>query len=81
MGPVPVVQQPEHGKARRTAEVIDANQVLPATPRPDEYDFAHFRERLPAPVPKFVDLSAINAEADSAVTGLFMYSSNLSHLI
>jgi hypothetical protein len=61
--------------------VIDANQVLPATPRPDEYDFAHFRERLPAPVPKFVDLSAINAEADSAVTGLFMYSSNLSHLI
>jgi hypothetical protein len=59
MGPVPVVQQPEHGEARRTAEVIGANQVLPATPRPDEYDFAHFRERLPAPVPKFVDLSRL----------------------
>jgi hypothetical protein len=24
MGPAPVVQQPEHGKARRTAEVIGA---------------------------------------------------------
>jgi hypothetical protein len=31
MGPVPVVQQPEHGKAGRTAEVIGADRVLPAT--------------------------------------------------
>jgi hypothetical protein len=48
--------------------VIGANRVLSATPRPDEYNFAHFRERLPAPAPKFVDLSSINAEADSAGT-------------
>src|SRR5712691_2610893 len=40
------------------------------------YDSAHFRERLPAPVPKFLDLSSINAEADSAGTGFFMCSSN-----
>ena len=32
MGPA-VVQQPKHGKARRTAELIGADRVLPATPR------------------------------------------------
>ena len=34
MGPVPVVQEPEHGKARRTAQVIGADRVLPATAAP-----------------------------------------------
>jgi len=29
MGPVAVVQQPEHGKAHRTAQVIGADRVLP----------------------------------------------------
>ena len=33
-GPAPVVQQPEHRKARRTAEVIGADRVLPATAAP-----------------------------------------------
>jgi len=32
MGPA-VVQQPKHGNARRTAELIGADRVLPATPR------------------------------------------------
>lgn len=32
MAPAPVVQQPEHGKARRTAEVIGAERVLPGGP-------------------------------------------------
>lgn len=31
MGQVPVVQQPVHGKARRMAEVIGPDQVLPVT--------------------------------------------------
>jgi hypothetical protein len=34
MAPAPVVQQPEHGKARRTAEVIGTERVLPATAAP-----------------------------------------------
>ena len=34
MAPAPVVQQPEHGKARRTAEVIGADRVLRATAAP-----------------------------------------------
>ena len=33
-GPIPVVQQPEHGKACRTAEVIGADRILPATAAP-----------------------------------------------
>jgi len=36
MAPAPVVQQPEHRKARRTAEVIGADRVLPATAAPSE---------------------------------------------
>jgi hypothetical protein len=38
------------------------------------YDSAHFREHLPAPVAKFLDL-LVDAEADS-MTGLSMCSSN-----
>jgi hypothetical protein len=34
MAPAPVVQQPEHRKARRTAEVIGADRVLSATAVP-----------------------------------------------
>jgi hypothetical protein len=34
MAPAPVVQQPEHGKARRMAEVGGADWVLPATAAP-----------------------------------------------
>ena len=34
MAPAPVVQQREHRKARRTAEVIGADRVLPATAAP-----------------------------------------------
>jgi hypothetical protein len=34
MAPAPLVQQPEHGKAHRTAEVIGADRVLPATAAP-----------------------------------------------
>jgi hypothetical protein len=34
MGPVPVVQQPEHGKVRRTTELIIADRVLSATAAP-----------------------------------------------
>ena len=34
MAPAPVVHQPEHRKARRTAEVIGANLVPPATAEP-----------------------------------------------
>jgi hypothetical protein len=34
MAPAPVVQQSEHRKARRAAEVIGADRVLPATVAP-----------------------------------------------
>jgi hypothetical protein len=34
MAPAPVVQQHEHRKARRTAEAIGADRVLPATAAP-----------------------------------------------
>jgi hypothetical protein len=34
MAPTPVVQQPEHRKARRTSEVIGADRVLRRPPRP-----------------------------------------------
>ena len=40
------------------------------------YDFAHFGERLPAPVPSSLILSSITREADSTGTVLFMSSSN-----
>ena len=33
-GPAPVVQLPEQGKVRRTAKVIGADRVLPATAAP-----------------------------------------------
>jgi hypothetical protein len=33
-GPAAIVQRPEHAKARRTAEVIGAERVLPATTAP-----------------------------------------------
>jgi len=29
MAPVPLIQQPEHGKARHTAEVTGVDRVLP----------------------------------------------------
>ena len=34
MAPAPVVHQPEHGKARRTAKVTGMDRVLPATAAP-----------------------------------------------
>src|ERR1043166_599727 len=45
------------------------------------YDFAHFRERIPAPVPKFLDLLINSSRGRFNRGGFFHNATPFSHLV
>jgi hypothetical protein len=67
MAPAPVVQQPEHRKARRTAEVIGADRVLPATAAPSSIEGeVRANSSMEPPASPVIGLGAILALAGRA---------------
>jgi hypothetical protein len=77
MGTVPVVKQLEHGKARRNGGGDRRGSGSAGDRRAQMSMISRtFVSVFPRQSPSSLIFSSINAEADSAGTGLFKYSSN-----